>query len=83
MKHIFKYVKGIAYFEILYLKGFSNLLEGHIVVDWGRRQFDNQHSTIGYVFKMGINVVTWVLKKQPIALSSMKAKYRALTGGAK
>jgi hypothetical protein len=36
------------------------------------------------MFKMGINVVTWFLKKQPtIVLSSMKAKYRALTEGAK
>ncbi len=84
MKHIFKYVKGIAYFGILYLKGSCNLLEGHIDVDWGRRQFDNQHSTVGYMFKMGINLVTWFLKKQPIVvLSSMKAKYRALTEGAK
>jgi hypothetical protein len=84
MKHIFKYVKGIAYFGILYLKRSCNLLEGHIDVDWGRRQFDNQCSTVGYVFKMGISVVTWFLKKQPIvALSSMKSKYCALTKGAK
>jgi hypothetical protein len=84
MKHIFKYMKGIAYFGILYLKGFSNLLKGHIYVDWGRRQFDNQHSTTWYMFKMGISVVTWFLKKQPIvALSSMKSKYCALTKGAK
>jgi hypothetical protein len=84
MKHIFKYVKSTAYFGILYLKGSSDLLEEHIDVDWGRRQFDNQLSTTRYMFKMGINVVTWFLKKQPIVvLSSMKAEYRALIEGAK
>lgn len=84
MKHILKYVKGIAYFGILCFKGSNNLLEGHIDVDWGRRQFDNPHSTIGYVFKMGISVVTWFLNMQPtFVLSSMKAKYHALIEGAK
>jgi hypothetical protein len=36
MKNIFKYVKDIVDFGIIYLKRSNNLFEGHINADWAR-----------------------------------------------
>ncbi len=36
MKNIFKYVKNIVDFGIIYFKRSNNLFEGHINADWAR-----------------------------------------------
>jgi hypothetical protein len=53
-------------------------LVGFTDSDWASDP-DDWKSTVGYVFNLGSGPVTWACKKQQaIALSSAKAKYRAM-----
>jgi hypothetical protein len=65
VKHIFKYVKGTTNFGIIYLKGFSNLLEGHTDADWARDN-DNRHSTIGTCSRWGLVSSHGVRRSNPL-----------------
>ncbi len=58
-------VKSTTNFGILYLKGFSNLFEGHTYADWARNN-DNQHSTIGTCSKWGLVSSHGVRRSNPL-----------------
>jgi hypothetical protein len=62
--HIFK---GTTNFGILYLKGFNNLLGGHIDANWARDN-DDQHSTIGMCSKWGLVLSHGVRRNNPLLL---------------
>jgi len=59
----------------IYLKRKAIALKGFCNADWVE-DVNNQRSAIGYVFLIGIGVISWKCKKQPIVASStMEAEY--------
>jgi hypothetical protein len=70
------YVCGTVQFGIHYSSRGTPLLVGFTDSDWADDP-DDRKSTVGYVFILGLGLVTWACKKQQaIALSSAKAEYR-------
>ena len=61
----------------LCLEGKCIVLRGFFDTDWAG-DTNNRRSTMGYVFFVGVGVISWKCKKQPtIALSRMKAECMA------
>ena len=82
-KIIHWYIHGIVQFEIHYSTRETLLLVGFIDFDWASDPND-QKSTVSYVFTLCLGPITWDCKKQSaIALSSTKAKYRAIVQASK
>eukprot|EP00253_Pinus_taeda_P025349 PITA_25349 len=76
-KRILRYVKGTKKFGILYNVSEHSDLVGYTDSDWAR-SVDDQKSTSGYVFHMGLGAISWASKKQSIvALSTAEAEYVA------
>ena len=75
-KRILCYVCGTVQFRIHYSSVGTPLLVGFTDSDWADNP-DDRKSTVGYVFSLGSEPVTWACKKQHvIALSSVEAEYR-------
>lgn len=64
-KRIFRYLKGIADFGILYKNGGQSSLIGFSNSDYAG-DLDDRKSTSGFVFMMDSGAVTWSSKKQQI-----------------
>jgi hypothetical protein len=62
-KRILLYVRGTIQFRIHYNSGGTPLLVGFIDSYWVGDP-DDQKSTAGYVFSLGLGPVTWACKKQ-------------------
>eukprot|EP00253_Pinus_taeda_P006185 PITA_06185 len=78
-KRILRYVKGTKRFGILYNVSEHSDLVGYTDNDWAG-SVDDQKSTSGYVFHMGLGAISWASKKQSIvALSTAEAEYVAAT----
>jgi hypothetical protein len=76
-KRVPRYVRGLIQFRIHHNSEGNPLLVGFTDLDWASDP-DDQKSTTGYVFSLGLGPVTWACKKQhAIALSSTEAEYRA------
>jgi hypothetical protein len=77
-KMILHYVRGTVQFEIHYCSGGTPLLVGFTDSDWAGDPDDRKY-TVGYVFSLGSEPVTWACKKQhAISLSSVEVEYRAV-----
>jgi hypothetical protein len=63
LKGYFAYVCGTVQFEIHYSLGGTPLLVGFTDLDWADEP-DDQNSTAGYVFSLGVGPATWACKKQ-------------------
>lgn len=76
-KHVLRYLKGTANFELCYRKCKEKLkLEAYSDASWASDQIDRK-STTGYCFSLTENgpLISWKSKKQPtIALSSCEAE---------
>ena len=76
VKHIMRYLKGTLDF-ILCLRGKDIALRLFCDADWVGGVND-WRSITGYVFFIGVGVISWKCKKQPtIALSTMEAEHMA------
>ena len=74
-KRILHYVRGTVQFEIHYSLGGTPLLVGFTDSDWAGDP-DDRKSTVGYVFSLGSEPVTWAYKKQQaISLSLAESDY--------
>jgi len=72
-KRIFRYVLGTSDFGTCYTSTYSFGLVGYIDSDWAGC-IDDRKNTSGYVFILGLGVVSWSSNKQPtVSLSSTKA----------
>ncbi len=81
-KHMLYHIKGIQEFENFYEVGDNNGLHGFTNADWARN-CEEQKST-SYIFQLSNKLIIWCSCKQlVVALSSIEAKYRTLTKGAK
>jgi len=78
-KRILRYLQETRDFGIFYRKGGKSNMLGFTDSDYARYQNDRK-STLGYVFMLGIRVVSWSFKKQSIVTwSSTKAGFVAAT----
>jgi hypothetical protein len=78
-KRILRYVAGTLNFGLWYTKSDSNQLSGYTDSDFAGI-LDDRKSTSGYVFQLGMNLISWASKKQPIvSISSAEAEYVAAT----
>ena len=76
MKGIVRYLKGTLDFKLC-LGGKNIVLGGFWDADWTRDANDLRF-TMGYIFFVGVGVISWKYKKQPsITLSMTKAEYMA------
>nr|XP_023897402.1 uncharacterized protein LOC112009298 [Quercus suber] len=76
-KRICRYLQGTKEFGLFYKNGEKSNLFGFTDIDYVGDSNDRK-STSRYVFMMGIGVVSWPSKKQPIVtLSSTKAEFVA------
>ena len=76
VKRIMRYLKGTLDFKLC-LGGKDIVLRGFCDADWAGDANDRR-STTGYVFFVGVGVISWKCKKQPtIALSTTEAEYMA------
>src|SRR3954465_5887021 len=81
VKCMFHYLKGTINHGIILGGRNPNevLLSGYTDADWGDCP-DTQRSISGFIFQINNGPVTWSAKKQPtVALSSMEAKYMAMS----
>ncbi|XP_031288187.1 uncharacterized protein LOC116146890 [Pistacia vera] len=77
-KRILRYVQGTIHHGLTFTKSDTLQLEGYADADWAGNVSDRK-STTGYCIFLGSKLVQWCSKKQSVvALSSTKAKYRAL-----
>jgi hypothetical protein len=77
------YLKSTSEFGIYYREGKSSKFKEYPDADLAGNA-KNHKSTLGYIFQLGSEPITWGSRKQPIvALSSTEAKYRPLIEGAK
>ena len=82
VKRIFRYLKGIQQYGLLYSKDDSSNCVGFSDADWGG-DLDDRKSTSGYVFQVGGTAISWRSKKQTcVALSTAEAEYIALASAA-
>ncbi|XP_016549353.1 secreted RxLR effector protein 161-like [Capsicum annuum] len=78
-KRILRYLQGTKDFGIFYRNGEKADLIGFTDSDYAGDQ-DGRKSTSGYVFILGIRVVSWSSKKQTVVtLSSTEAEFVAVT----
>ena len=67
---ILGYVKSIIHYNVLYKKGESYKLTGYYDAHY-TRDHDIRRSTTGYIFRIGIEVISWCSKRQPtVSLST-------------
>jgi len=77
VRHIFRYLSGTKQLRLI-LGGKVNDVVGFSDADWASHI--HHHSISGFAFFVGLGVVSWSAKKQPIiTLSSTKSEYVALT----
>ncbi|XP_057868701.2 secreted RxLR effector protein 161-like [Cryptomeria japonica] len=75
-RRILRHVNGTLDFGILYGRTKEPRLIGYTNSDLAG-SVDDKKSTFGYVFSLGIGVVTWTSKKQQVVtLSSTEVEYR-------
>ena len=73
-----RYVKGTNDYGLLYKKGETCKLVGYCDADY-IGDHDTRRSTTGYIFSLGIAVVSWSSKRQStVSLSTTEAEYRAV-----
>jgi hypothetical protein len=78
-KQILRYVARTLNFGLWYTKSDSNQLFGYTDNDFPG-SLDDSKSTSGHVFLLGMNLISWASKKQPIvSISSAEAEYVAAT----
>lgn len=83
-KHLLRYVAGTVGWGCWYGRKQSNIVQltGYCDSDMGG-DVDDRKSTIGVVFALGENIITWQSQKQKVvALSSCEAEYIAVTTAA-
>lgn len=74
-----RYIKDTFDYRLRYMKTEQFLLTGYSDSDYAS-DYDNQKSTLGIIYFIRDNVITWVSQMQKvISLSSCEAKYIALT----
>ena len=62
LKRIIKYVKTTTDFGVWYSKDINNVLIGYSKAAWAANA-DDRKSTLGGVFYVGNNLVSWMSKK--------------------
>jgi hypothetical protein len=78
-KRIPRYVAGTLNFGLWYTKSNSNQLSRYTDSDFAG-SLDDMKITSGHVFQLGMNLISWASKKQPIvSISYAEAKYVAAT----
>jgi hypothetical protein len=76
-KRIQRYVAGTLNLGLWYTQSEDNHLSSYTNSDFSCR-LDDRKSTSGYVFHVGMNLISWASKKQPIvSISFAKAEYVA------
>ena len=71
-KQILRYVAGTLNFGLWYTKYDSNQLYGYTNSDFAGI-LDDKKSTSRHVFQLGMNLISWASKKQPIvSISSVE-----------
>ncbi|KAL4325065.1 hypothetical protein GQ457_11G028180 [Hibiscus cannabinus] len=81
-KRVLRYLKETCSYGLWYSNSGNFKLLGFSDSDWAG-SVDDRKSTIGYLFMLGSNVISWFSKKQPsTALSSSEAEYMAITSAA-
>ena len=79
---ILGYVKGMNDYGLLYKKGETCKLAGYYDADYAG-DYDTRRLTTGYMFSLGIAVVSWSSKRQPtVSLSTIEAEYRVAAAAA-
>ena len=79
---ILGYVKGMNDYGLLYKKGETCKLAGYCDADYAG-DHDARRLTTGYMFSVGIAVVSWSSKRQPtVSLSTIEAEYRVVAAAA-
>jgi hypothetical protein len=78
-KMILRYVVGTLNFGLWYTQSEHNHLSGYIDNDFAGN-LDDRKSTSGHAFHLGMNLISWASKKQPIvSISSAEAEYVTTT----
>jgi hypothetical protein len=78
-KRILRYVAGTLNFGLWYTKSDSNQLSSYTDSDFAG-SLDDRKNTFGHVFHLGLNLISWASKKQPIvSISSIEAEYVVAT----
>eukprot|EP00253_Pinus_taeda_P029237 PITA_29237 len=81
-KHVLRYLRGTSQFGLWYMWTEGVKLQGFTDADWVGSPSD-QKSTYGGIFNLGSAAVSWYNRKQrSVALSSVKAKYMAVSQAA-
>jgi hypothetical protein len=76
VKRIMRHLKGTLDLKLC-IGGKDVSLRGYCDADWGG-DANEQRSTTGYVFFVGVGTISWNYKRQPtIALSTTEAEYMA------
>ena len=82
VKRIFRYLRGTTHYGLLLKRNGSKAIIEYSDTDCGDDTLDCK-STTGYLFQIGGTAITWQSKKQScVALSTVEAKYVALSGAA-
>ncbi|XP_040863463.1 secreted RxLR effector protein 161-like [Glycine max] len=77
VKRIFRYLRGIIDFGIIYRRGNEATLIAYLDSDYAG-DVNDRRSTLGYVFVLGSGAVSWSSKKQPVVtLSTTEAEFIA------
>lgn len=82
--HVLGYIKGMLEYKITYTKNYGESIKpvGYVDVDY-RGDLDTRCFTAGYMFIMAGGAISWSSKHQnTVVLSTMEAKYMAMTCGA-
>ena len=83
VKRIFRYLKGTSDLGLIYRGDIQCLVTGYSDSDYAG-DVDSRRSMTGYVFTLGVSVVSWKATLQPtVSLSTTEAEYMALTEAAK
>ena len=80
LTHVLCYIKGTIEYRITYGRNNKDIRPiGYADTDYGG-DLDNRHSCSGHVFVQAGGPTSWGTQNQPtVALSTMEAKYMALT----
>ena len=76
IKRIFRYLKGILNYELIF-RGSTSPLVGYTNIDWAGDK-GTRRSTSGYTFNIGSGAISWSSKRQAtVALLTCEAEYVA------